>query len=119
MVSSPSFAAGAGAFSTVVPCFVAFFRAGSGSEAFTDIPDGGLPSSGTAIAPMSASAAMAVAAAATIGHGLGCVFGIITDTLSLICLGCDKDLWSWRSKCISYVALRGCDLGARDCLQVW
>ena len=66
----------------VVPCFVAFFRAGSGSEAFTDIPDSGLLSSGTAIAPTSASAAMAAAVAATIGHGLGHVFGIIADMLS-------------------------------------
>ena len=36
----------------------------------------------------------------------------------VICLGCNKDLWSQRSKYKSYGALRGCDLGARDCLQV-
>ena len=36
----------------------------------------------------------------------------------VMCLGCNKDLWSWRSKYKSYGALRGCDLGARDCLQV-
>ena len=66
----------------MVYCFIAFFRAGSGSEAFTDIPDGGLPSSGTAIAPTSVSVAMAVAVAVTIGHGLGHVFGIIADMLS-------------------------------------
>ena len=37
---------------------------------------------------------------------------------ALIYLGCDKDQWSRRSKCISYEALRECDLGARDRLQV-
>ena len=37
----------------------------------------------------------------------------------LICLGCNKDLWSWRPKYKSYRALRGCDLGVRDCLQVY
>ena len=38
---------------------------------------------------------------------------------TLICLGCNKDLWSRRSKYKSYGALRGCDLGVRDCLQVY
>ena len=38
---------------------------------------------------------------------------------TLICLGHNKDLWSWRSKYKSYGALRGCDLGVRDCLQVY
>ena len=37
----------------------------------------------------------------------------------VICLGCNKDLWSQRSKYKSYGALRGCDLGVRDCLQVY
>ena len=37
---------------------------------------------------------------------------------AVICLGCNKDLWSQRSKYKSYGALRGCNLGARDCLQV-
>ena len=37
----------------------------------------------------------------------------------MICQGCNKDLWSWRSKYKSYEALRGCNLGARDRLQVW
>ena len=37
----------------------------------------------------------------------------------VICLGCNKDLCSWRSKYKSYGALRGCDLGVRDCLQVY
>ena len=37
----------------------------------------------------------------------------------MICQGCNKDLWSQRSKYKSYEALRGCHLGARDCLQVW
>ena len=37
----------------------------------------------------------------------------------LICLGCNKDLRSRRSKYKSYGALRGCDLGVRDCLQVY
>ena len=37
----------------------------------------------------------------------------------LICLGCNKDLWSQRSKYKSYGALRWCDLGVRDCLQVY
>ena len=36
----------------------------------------------------------------------------------VICLGHNKDLWSWRSKGKSYGAPRGCNLGARDCLQV-
>ena len=38
---------------------------------------------------------------------------------TMICLGCNKDLWSQRSKYKSYGALRGCDLGVRDCLQVY
>ena len=37
----------------------------------------------------------------------------------VICLRRNKDLWSWRSKYKSYEALRGCDLGVRDCLQVY
>ena len=37
----------------------------------------------------------------------------------VICLGCNKDLWSRRSKYKSYGALRGCDLGVRDCLQMY
>ena len=37
----------------------------------------------------------------------------------MICLGCNKDLCSWRSKYKSFGALRGCDLGVRDCLQVY
>ena len=40
-------------------------------------------------------------------------------TTTLMCQGRNKDLWSQRSKYKSYEALRGCDLGARDCLQVW
>ena len=38
--------------------------------------------------------------------------------IAVICLGCKKILWSWRSKYKCYGALGGCDLGARDCLQV-
>ena len=38
---------------------------------------------------------------------------------AVICLGCNKDLCSWRSKYKSYGALRGCNLGVRDCLQVY
>ena len=38
---------------------------------------------------------------------------------ALICLGCNKDLCSQRSKYKSYGALRGCNLGVRDCLQVY
>ena len=38
---------------------------------------------------------------------------------AVICQGCNKDLWSRRSKYKSYGALRGCDLGVRDCLQVY
>ena len=38
---------------------------------------------------------------------------------TLICLGCNKDLRSQRSKYKSYGALRGCNLGVRDCLQVY
>ena len=38
---------------------------------------------------------------------------------AVICLGCNKDLCSRRSKYKSYGALRGCDLGVRDCLQVY
>ena len=38
--------------------------------------------------------------------------------VTVICLGHNKDLWSQRSKYKSYGALRGCNLGARDCLQV-
>ena len=41
------------------------------------------------------------------------------DALTVICQGCNKDLWSWRSKYKSYEALRGCNLGVRDRLQVW
>ena len=37
----------------------------------------------------------------------------------MICLGRNKDLCSRRSKYKSYGALRGCDLGVRDCLQVY
>ena len=37
----------------------------------------------------------------------------------VLCQGCNKDLWSRRSKYKSYGALRGCDLGVRDCLQVY
>ena len=37
----------------------------------------------------------------------------------MICLGRNKDLCSQRSKYKSYGALRGCDLGVRDCLQVY
>ena len=36
----------------------------------------------------------------------------------VICQGCNKDLWSRRSKYKSFGALRGCDLGVRDCFQV-
>ena len=46
------------------------------------------------------------------------LFCFNTSTKPMICLGCNKDLWSWRSKYKSYGALRGCDLGVRDCLQV-
>ena len=42
-----------------------------------------------------------------------------TMIVPLICLGRNKDLCSWRSKYKSYGALRGCDLGVRDCLQVY
>ena len=35
----------------------------------------------------------------------------ILDTL--ICLGCNKDLWSWRSKYKSYGALRGVQSGGK------
>ena len=38
---------------------------------------------------------------------------------TVICLGCNKDLCSRRSKYKSYGALRGCDLRVRDCLQVY
>ena len=38
---------------------------------------------------------------------------------AVICLGHNKDLCSQRSKYKSYGALRGCDLGVRDCLQVY
>ena len=38
---------------------------------------------------------------------------------TVICLGCNKDLCSQRSKYKSYGDLRGCDLGVRDCLQVY
>ena len=44
---------------------------------------------------------------------------VIRSAIALICLGCNKDLWSQRSKYKSYGALRGCDLGVRDCLQVY
>ena len=46
---------------------------------------------------------------------------IIEEKLAraVICLGRNKDLWSQRSKYKSYGALRGCDLGVRDCLQVY
>ena len=44
---------------------------------------------------------------------------LLTCALPLICLGCNKDLWSQRSKYKSYGALRGCNLGVRDCLQVY
>ena len=37
----------------------------------------------------------------------------------LIFLGRNKDLCSQRSKYESYGALRGCDLGVRDCLLVY
>ena len=40
-------------------------------------------------------------------------------TCPLICLGRNKDLCSRRSKYKSYGALRGCNLGVRDCLQVY
>ena len=46
------------------------------------------------------------------------LFCFNTSTKPMICLGCNKDLWSRRSKYKSYGALRGCDLGVRDCLQV-
>ena len=39
--------------------------------------------------------------------------------MTMICLGCNKDLWSRRSKYKSYGALRGCGMGVRDCLQVY
>ena len=39
--------------------------------------------------------------------------------MAVICLGHNKDLWSRRSKYKSYGALRGCNLGVRDCLQVY
>ena len=53
----------------------------------------------------------------------GCLGSVVVGMLhplegTLICLGCNKDLWSRRSKYKSYGALRGCDLGVRDCLQV-
>ena len=38
---------------------------------------------------------------------------------AVICLGRNKDLCSRRSKYKSYGALRGCDLGVRECLQVY
>ena len=41
------------------------------------------------------------------------------DVGAVIRLGCNKDLCSRRSKYKSYGALRGCDLGVRDCLQVY
>ena len=44
----------------------------------------------------------------------------MSNSWSLVmCLGCNKDLRSWRSKYKSYGALRGCNLGVRDCLQVY
>ena len=39
--------------------------------------------------------------------------------MAVICLGHNKDLLSRRSKYKSYGALRGCNLGVRDCLQVY
>ena len=44
---------------------------------------------------------------------------IAMSEAALMCLGCNKDLCSRRSKYKSYGALRGCDLGVRDCLQVY
>ena len=44
---------------------------------------------------------------------------VVKVLVLVICLGCNKDLCSWRSKYKSYGALRGCDLGVRDCLQVY
>ena len=41
------------------------------------------------------------------------------NRITLICLGHNKDLWGRRSKYKSYGALRGCNLGVRDCLQVY
>ena len=48
----------------------------------------------------------------------GVVDGVMVGG-ALICLGCNKDLWSQRSKYKSHGALRGCNLGVRDCLQVY
>ena len=42
-----------------------------------------------------------------------------SNMVPVICLGCNKDLCSRRSKYKSHEALRGCDLGVRDCLQVY
>ena len=44
---------------------------------------------------------------------------LVVDAVKMICLGCNKDLCSQRSKYKSYGALRGCNLGVRDCLQVY
>ena len=41
------------------------------------------------------------------------------DEVVVVCLGHNKDLCSRRSKYKSYGALRGCNLGVRDCLQVY
>ena len=31
----------------------------------------------------------------------------LVDDIVVMYLGCDKDQWRWRSKCMSYVVLRG------------
>ena len=49
----------------------------------------------------------------TVGAVVGAEVGMV------ICLGRNQDLWSRRSKYKSYGALRGCNLGVRDCLQVY
>ena len=46
-------------------------------------------------------------------------FDTLQKVIMVICLGRNKDLCSRRSKYKSYGALRGCDLGVRDCLQVY
>ena len=41
-----------------------------------------------------------------IRHAPGDVF-LYLSLMTLMYLGCNKDQWRWRSKCISYVVLRG------------
>ena len=63
-----------GVSSMVVPCFLVIFSSFVFSEAFANVVDGRLPSSGAALA--------SVAVAAPIGRGLGCIFGTIANMLS-------------------------------------